>query len=365
MLGYRRRIERDVDRWRERGWVTAEGAAAIRAEVAQSGRGINLAGALGTLGAVLLAFGAMSFVAANWQEMSKLARLALLFGAMWASYAAAGALHQRGLALFADVAILLGCGIFGANIMLIAQMYHIEGNPPDAVLVWGAGTLLAGVALKSNPALALAMLLAALWGSWETVERNAVYWPFLAGWAAVTAPILWRGWRPGMHLSAFALSVWVIGLGYLLNGGHAHELVVLLGLAVAGIGAFAGRALPALRGEEQMLVGYGGGMAFAGLFALQFLDVHRIEVPSLVLFAAITLALMLAVVAWGFRSGHRGILWLGYAGFSAEILAVYFKTIGTLMGSSVFFLTSGLVVIALSWFAWRLHRQATAQEARP
>ena len=71
--------------------------------------------------------------------------------------------------------------------MLIAQMFHIEGHPPDAVLTWALGALAAGVILQSNPALALAMLLICLWSGWETTDGGGeVHWAFLLGWGAVT-----------------------------------------------------------------------------------------------------------------------------------------------------------------------------------
>ena len=35
--------------------------------------------------------------------------------------------------------LLIGGAVFGASIMLIAQTYHISGNPADAVLLWAAG----------------------------------------------------------------------------------------------------------------------------------------------------------------------------------------------------------------------------------
>lgn len=365
MLGYRRRIERDLQRWRERGWVTPTGAEAIRTELAASGRGLNLAGALGTLGVVLIGFAAMSFVAANWQEMSRLARLGLLLAGLWASYGAAGVLHERHLTRFADAAVLLGSSIFGASIMLISQMYHMDGNPPDAVLVWTLGTLLAGVACRSNPTLALAMLLAMLWGGWEIVLRLTTYYPFLVVWALISAAFVWRGWRPGVHLSAIALSGWIISLGFVLFKYDQHQLVVGLGLAVALLGAYGGLLLPAIRNEEHMLVGYGGGVAFIGLFAMQFIEPIPAGGGKMLVLAILTLALLVAAIVWAFRRGHRPVLWLAYGALSAEILSVYFKTIGTLMGSSVFFLTAGLVVMALAFLAYRLHAHEAAKMVRP
>ena len=56
----------------EAGWVNADGEAAIRRDVAGHSSKLDLASALGILGAVLIGFGAMSFVAAHWSEMPKL-----------------------------------------------------------------------------------------------------------------------------------------------------------------------------------------------------------------------------------------------------------------------------------------------------
>ena len=115
MLGYQRRLRRDLTRWRAEGWVTAEGETAILSELARPPRMLGLAGALATLGAVLLGFAAMSFIAANWSELPKLVRLGLVFGALLGTYAVTAALFERGLSVFAHAALLLGSALFGVR----------------------------------------------------------------------------------------------------------------------------------------------------------------------------------------------------------------------------------------------------------
>jgi uncharacterized membrane protein len=359
-MGYRARLQRDLPRWQSNGWVSEEGARAIRQELKAGGRGIGLSTTLAVLGAVLIGFAAMSFVAANWQDMSKLARIALLLAGLWAAYGLAGGLSARGLDGFAEAAVLAGVGLFGASIMLIAQMYHIEGNPPDAVLTWAFGALLAGVLLKSNPALAAAMLLVGLWSGWETALTGAVHWPFLVAWGVVALTFLWRRWRPGLHLSAAALSLWTISLGYLFRG-HAHGFVAALGLAIVALAIVGERVAPRLADAMPAVAGYGMVIAFAGFWALQF--VERPSPGGLAALALLTLALLIAAVWRGWRTQHQSALWLGYAGFSLEILSLYFKTIGSLLGTSLFFLVAGVVVSALAWLAYRLlAKQASFHE---
>jgi uncharacterized membrane protein len=367
----KKRLLADVHRWRNSGWVTAEGEGQILAELAR-GSGPGLAGALSILAAVLLGFAAMSFVAANWQDMSRLARLALLFAGLAASYGAAGVFFQRGMSAFGHSSILAGVTLFGASIMLISQMFHTDGNPADAVLVWAIGGLLAGVVLRSNPTLAFSMILMTLWWIMEAFERDTVFWPYLLGWGAVAAAMYWQKWRPGIHVAGLPLAAFIIMIGYVLPGSgadilakrDAHWFVTLAGLGLAGLAIWSERAQPQLSRLWSGMLGYATAIAFAGLWALQFSDgwysANGAEesFARLLLLALITLALLVAAIWWGLTSGHRGVLWLGYLGFSIEILSIYAKKFGTLLDTSLVFLGAGLIVAGLAYMAYRLHGEA-------
>lgn len=363
MWSYRKRIDRDLVRWRDAGWITPENEAAIRQDVEKDVRTLGLANALAILSAVLIGFAVMSFVAANWQEMPRVLRLGLLIAALWSSYAFAGALARRGMDGFAHAAILLGVGIFGGSIMLISQMYHMDGNPADAVLLWAAGAFVAGVGLRSNPSLAFAMVLVVYWGISEALRLDRVFWPFLIPWALVSLAFYWQRWRPGLHLSGLALSGFIISLGYRLNDGHAHGLVVAAGLAVMAASIVGERLQPERPALWSGMFNYGLVIVLAGLMALQFFEDPQLDV--FILLAVLALALLIAAIFWGLRSGNRGALWLGYVGFSIEILAIYGKTVGTLLNTSLFFLIAGLIVSGLAWVAYRLHQHGEPQAATP
>ncbi len=346
--------------------MTPDGEQQIFAELVGRRRGPGLAGILGILGAVLLGFAAMSFVAANWQEMSRLLRLSIIFAGLLGSYAAAALLFERRMDAFAHAAVLLGVAVFGAGIMLIAQMYHIDGRPPFAVLVWALGGLGAGVLLRSNPALVASALVFALWWGWEPVLANRAHLPFLLPLAGIGAMFLAERWRPGLHVVGALAAAWIVWLGYIENHGHLHWLGALIGLAAsAALVAALEKAPDAnlfgadVRAVAPPALGYAMVAAFAGSFAMQFIE--NPALPELVLLAAVTMGLLLGGIVYGVRAGLRAIVWLGYTGFSAEILSLYFNTVGTLLGSSVFFLVAGLIVIALAGLAWRLHR---AEELR-
>jgi uncharacterized membrane protein len=356
MVGYRAKIERDLRRWEASGWLDRDGANAIRAELAAKRVGFELASTLAILGAVLLGFAAMSFVAANWQLMSKLARLLLLFCGLSGSYAIAAALFKRSMPAFGHAVVLLAVTIFGAAIMLIAQMYHIEGSPTDAVLLWAMGALGAGLMIPSNPALAAALALFGLWSSWEMTLVPGVHWAFLLSWTAVASGFAMTRWRPALHLLSIAMSAWIIALGYRLSdmGAYAaHEIVVVIGLLLSTASILVGRRDRRNRRVSGAILGYGMVLTYAGLFALQFIVPKPTD--TIVAVGALTLVLIVGALVWAIRAGNRLALWIAYSAFSIEIFALYTKKLGSLMGTSAFFFVAGLIVIALSMVAYRLH----------
>ena len=365
MSWYRTRVERDLARWQSAGWVNEADASAIRADLQSRKSAFGVAPIFAILGAVLFGFAVMSFVAAHWTAMSKLARLALLLATLWGCYGAAALLFQRQLNAFAQAAVLGGIAVYGASIMLIAQMYHMEGNPPDAILMWALGALLAAVLVRSNPALAATFVLLVVWTCWERGLSQAAHWAFLIPWTATAAVAAWLRWRPGLHLAAMSLVVWLVPLGYFIFNHHGHWIVVLIGVAVAVAAAAAGPAIDRTIPSSAALFAYGLMVAFAGLYILQFIDPLMLygsqqDTPSiqrLVLLAILTLAMLLVAMLWALGADNRAALWLAYAAFALEIFTLYLKTFGTLLNTSLFFLVAAVIVSLLAWAAYKLHQR--------
>jgi uncharacterized membrane protein len=363
---YRTRVERDLQRWRAAGWVDERGDAAIRADLAARKSAFGVASVFAVLGAVLFGFAVLSFVAANWNAMPKLARLLLLGATLWGCYAAAGALFIRKLDLFAHAAVLAGIAVYGAAIMLIAQMYHMDGNPPDAVLMWALGALLGAVLARSGPALAAAFVLLATWSIWERTLSGGAHWPFLPAWGVAAAVALWLRWRPGLHIAAVVLVSWLVPLGYFVLGGHAHWLVALIAVLVAAACVAAGPAIDRYGSTSPAVFTYAAGTAFAALYIMQFIDsifLFGLRAPhaigQLAVQAILTLVLLIGAMAWALVTDNRAALWLGYAAFALEIFSLYARMLGTLLNTSLFFLLAALLVSALAWAAYRLHRRQT------
>jgi uncharacterized membrane protein len=357
MLNYRLRVDHDLALWQQHGWVTPEGAIAIRADLAKQRSRLDLAGSLAILGAVLIGFAIISFVAANWPALSKLSKLSLIAVTLLACYGVAVELFRRNLDALAHASVLAGITAYGGGIMLIAQMYHLDGHAPDAVWAWGIGALIAGLAIPSNPALTAAMGLFALWNVYELSAGPAhhVHWAFLPVWGVTALGFAYTRWQPGVHVASLALTSWILMLGAVLPG-TGYAIITLIGLALCGASLAFGTTIDRVRRVSGAMFDYGLVIAFAGAFALQFIEFQT--TIGLLLFGALTLAGLLAAIAWAWRTDNKPALWIAYTAFSVEIFSLYIKKLGSLMGTSAFFLCAGLIVIALAAIAIRLHRTA-------
>jgi uncharacterized membrane protein len=366
-MWYRQRVERDVSRWQAAGWIGDTGAAAIRTDLASRKPPFGAAAILAMLGAVLFGFAVMSFVAANWNAMSKLARLLLLLATLWACYGGAAWLFRRQLPMFAQAAVLGGIAVYGASIMLISQMYHMEGSPPNAVLLWALGALLAAVLVPSGAALAATFVLIVVWTWWERALTNGAHFGFLAMWAAAAAVALWMRWRPGLHLAAISLIVWLVPIGFFILDRHAHWVVVLLAALLAAAAIWDARD-----GENQLPAtaasfAYSIVVAYAALFIMQFVDSRWFysgapegSLEWLVLLAAISIIGLLGAMLWALKTDNTAALWIAYAAFALEVFNLHVMTIGTLLNTSLFFLVSAVIVSAFAYAAYRLHQRKAA-----
>jgi uncharacterized membrane protein len=103
-----------------------------------------------TIGSLLLGGGLITFVAANWEDISAPVKLAILFSALLAFHLAGYWLwHRRGWSRLGHALIFCGCLVFGANIGLIAQIFHIRGSWYGAFGAWAIGALVMAWAVRS------------------------------------------------------------------------------------------------------------------------------------------------------------------------------------------------------------------------
>ena len=175
-----KKLQEKLPQWQMQGWLDDLSTAAILNDAYSDANNANLKShkisfILGLMGVMLLAVGAISFFAANWQGMSKLLKLTLLFSSMTSAYlAAAWALSDEKSPVLAQAFLLLGVLLFGNNIFLIAQIYHIDSHYPNGVFFWSLGALITALIIKSEVVLVAAIVLSLLWTGMEIFDFRQI-----------------------------------------------------------------------------------------------------------------------------------------------------------------------------------------------
>lgn len=263
MSSYIKKLSADLPRWVGMGLVTDGNAQAILKDAeAQQGQGwFRLPLILSMLGGILVFAGVISLVASNWDFMPRLLRVAVLLGGMGLAFLSAYYARTKQADGVAHGLAFLGTLIFGANLMLIGQIYHLPPNPPGGTLLWALAASAVALLWPSQLVGALAIFLTGLW-SWFAMtvgsrdmffalfdfHRSTPHLPFLLLWGALTVMAVKRNWTRALHMSGLVLVVWcafsTFGLweeASLRLGGLV--LAVLL-LALYGAGRFLKIARP-------------------------------------------------------------------------------------------------------------------------
>jgi uncharacterized membrane protein len=316
MSKQQRWLKQEVAQWRTEGLVDDALAQRILArypETAERGWGRIIFSALG---AVLVGLGVILFFAYNWQAIPKVAKLALVFGALAAAHGAAMTLARRTDANRALVEGLhaLGTMLFGAGIWLVAQVYHIDEHYPNAFLVWSLGALALAWALPSLVQALLALFLISFWAGVEVFQFHTPIHgaPLLV--ALGVLPLAW--WRRSPALMFWALAVLFVVTAFAAGGIRLEALFSLLfmmGAAafIAGVAAEANgvRAADApLRAVGLFVVlGIGYALSFPRI-ARALGDVNFENKPGLVIYFAAVGAALLAAIAAAAVSFSRGAL---------------------------------------------------------
>jgi uncharacterized membrane protein len=145
-----------------------------------------------TIGGVLLGGGVISFVAANWEAIPTLIKLALLFFALISFHAVGFWLwHTHNWRRLGHALIFCGCLVFGANIGLVAQIFHISSNWYGGFGAWALGSLVMAWAVRSWIIGVLALGTSFIWfvGFQSDYEQSASFYPLIV--AVSLLPLAW------------------------------------------------------------------------------------------------------------------------------------------------------------------------------
>jgi uncharacterized membrane protein len=165
----------DIEKIKKAGLITPEQQRQIVEHFKLKEEGGRFLTIISFVGAVLVACGIISLIAANWEEIPRGVKIAvgllLMLGAHgggWYLREVNGHYRKSGEALH-----LVGSGLFLGNIALIGQIYHLSARPPNAILLWWAGIAALPWLLRSKAQHILSLLAFGLWFGMEINQQGS------------------------------------------------------------------------------------------------------------------------------------------------------------------------------------------------
>ena len=362
---YRGRLERDLRRWTSEGLIDAATAGRLLKEYDSRKSAFSLGGVLMIIAALLFAAAVLLLVAANWDGIPRLVRLIGIIGLIWGAYLAGGFLLARGAGRLAAAFLVLGTLAFGGAIALVGQMYHLSGDSFQAALVWFAGAVIAAALFRSGAVTAVAGFLAfvvagADWTQSYQADERVLLWlmPLMA--VIVILLVRYTGADRARHLAYLLLVAW---LAYLYGENETPGTAI----AIAAFGALAYLAAALPQSPLHTLArSAGAAPAFYSylvlLLGLTVLHFEFSEVADRLLIGVVTLCAAIAGIALSGRE-NGAVRYLGYVVFAIETLYLASETIGSIIGTSGFFLVAGLVVALIAWAVIAVERRLSRTEA--
>lgn len=165
---FRGLLKRELPLWVSEGFLTRDAADRLATQYLLDSLGKESSRLLATLifaiGGLLVGGGALAFVAAHWEGIPPPVKVAILFAALLGFHGAGWYLWQeRGMERLGRSLVFTGCLVFGANIGLMAQIFHIRSDWYHGFLAWAVGALAVGWAIRSPLAGLLALATSFAW----------------------------------------------------------------------------------------------------------------------------------------------------------------------------------------------------------
>ncbi|RWN51036.1 DUF2157 domain-containing protein [Mesorhizobium sp.] len=361
MASYSSRVRTDIARWLQAGLIDASTADALTRDVeANERKPLSFGSILAMMAALLFGAAVLIFVAANWEAIPRLARVAALFAIILAGYVGGAVLKTRDHAALGEALWIVAAAAFGGSIALIGQMYHLSGDETSALITWGAGTALAAVALRSNPLTVAAVGIADAWlflKGFDYFSRTEFPHLFVVMASVLFAISFWTRSQAARHLIILSIIFYLV-----LLFTEYETLQVAVPLVVVSVLLFAA-AIFAAEPVDRILQ-LGGRLPLHALVGfLTGLAMIQFELADLsggfAIASAVALAGIVAAIVLGGRDS-RGLRWVAYAGFAFELAIIYVVMLQSMLDTAGFFLAAAVLLGILAFVILRVEKRMRA-----
>lgn len=320
------------------------------------------------LGCLFIGLAVITLLSANWDQIPRTVRMGGLLLATFGVNLFGLYKFKREQTTAAIGWFFLGGLFYGASIMLIAQIFHIDEHYPNGIFWWAMGVLPLGILLNSALLMTLALCLAFIW---FFVESGLGFYPVLFPlFLAATAWFLGRGGQSkilflaliaGLVIWAEYTLSWFIGHGAGFQPGPENvALGIGLFLALHGLAAWLSSRKDHVAADYGALLGLWVlrfGLITLFVFSFRFPWRAMIEANWLLPGATLVISLFLCVLAlWAAYRARASLLstavfsLLFVVGISAvmtvenRLFDVVFQIIGNivLVGAGIWLIVFGI-----------------------
>lgn len=359
-------------------------------------------GIIPILGSILVGLGILSFAAANWQDIPQLVRLIMICAVMAGFYVAGERFLKKGHEKLGVALIGLGLATFGAGIVLIGQMFHLQAYGVTSFIVWGSIGLLLTFIVQSRYLFLLSLLIFTGLQWYNAVEFNTFsnvsfaimiiglgyYWlkrpNALLGWCLALSFTVQSIMLTAAHdwpFTWFFVPVWLL---YVLADWSHERKTVYPFQAIPLVAAFVFNLFIVLFWSKGDSVFFNNNISAQPLwYVLTLLTLLAVSLGGKYKYKRLSSSLdwILAIPFFYLSTGVDAsylltlflfslyLLWRGYAEewpvkinlgtllFLCSTMAAYGKLAWDFMDKSVFFIIGGIILLALSWFLNRRKKQ--------
>lgn len=307
-------LRAETNRWVRDGLVTQEQAEKILGLYPASPRNYAFI-AFAVIGSVLLLTGIILILSSNWRDIPNEVKFAGLLMLMAGSWVLGIESQRRNWPRAWWECAYLAAAIFPLlGMMLISQIFHIQGEPKNLLLAWTAAITPLPIFSRSVSTFVI-WIIALLNYTWFQMD----FWEWIH------------------DFDSFVLTFMIFGLAL----AALSQLWILLGERTQrNVGEFWGLFIA-------LIMGYAYGFREHLWLLVWFLE----------------FLFCLGMIYRGYRCERANQVNLGFVMVALLILSVFFRLAGTMMDTGLLFIVGGIVMLAVVYGINRLRRQVLRKMA--
>ncbi len=167
-------LKTTLQHWVSHNQLTEEKASEL-IESFEPSKDFNFIRVLTAIGSLLIGFGVLSFIASNWEDMTRPLKLFVIIGFVIA-FNLGGYFNRNKYPKTATALFYVGALIYGAGLFLIEQMFHLSVAEQYTFFIWATGLIPLVLMRKDLVLAAFTLILYFIWLMTGTLEYNQFPW---------------------------------------------------------------------------------------------------------------------------------------------------------------------------------------------